>query len=125
MGIFCGIIIPICYNTIVKITTPIPREQQKNAKMPDFLKRYFWDVDFATLDPDKYSTYVIERLLDIGDIDATAWLFKTYPKNDIKEIVKNTRQLSKKSLNYWLTILDLEKWKKQALARKQNVIWNY
>lgn len=109
----------------MKVKTITPREQQKNAKMPEFLKRYFWDVDFATIDPKKHSTYVIERILDLGDIDATAWLFKYYPKNEIVEVVKNTRQLSKKSLNYWLTILDLEKWKKKALARKQNLIWNY
>lgn len=61
----------------------------------------------------------------MGDTEAIQWLFKVYGKDDIKEVVKKTRQLSKKSLNYWLTVLDLEKWKKQALARKQNAIWNY
>lgn len=109
----------------MKTRTPTPREQQNNPKMPDFLKRYFWDIDFRALDPDEYSTYVIARILDLGDTDATKWLFRTYQKNQIKEVVKNTRQMSKKSLNYWLTILDLEQWKKKALARKQNAIWNY
>ena len=93
--------------------------------MPAFLKRYFWDSDFSTIDPQKFSTYVIERLLDLGDMDAIKWLFETYQKSEIKEVVKTTRRLSKKSLNYWLTVLDIEQWKTQALVRKQNAIWNY
>lgn len=91
----------------MKIKTIVPREQQKNAKMPEFLKRYFWDVDFSTIDPDKHSTYVIERLLDLGDVDATAWLKKKYNENEIKNTVLQSRQLSAKSANYWTIIYNL------------------
>ena len=107
------------------ISSKLSLKQGENPLMPAFLKRYFWDTDFSDLDPNKYSTYVIERLLDLGDVDAIKWLFKAYPKNGIKEVVKTTRHLSKKSLNYWLIVLDIEQWKTPALARKQNAIWNY
>ncbi|PIX31227.1 hypothetical protein COZ61_00930 [Candidatus Berkelbacteria bacterium CG_4_8_14_3_um_filter_33_6] len=109
----------------MKRISKIHLEQGDNPVMPSYLKRYFWDIDFSKLDPDKYSTYVIERILDLGDVDAIKWLFDKYSKYEIKETVKNTRRLSKKSLNYWLIVLDLEPWRQQALARKQNAIWNY
>lgn len=95
------------------------------AKLPKFLKQYFWDVDFEKIDPEKKPRYVIARILEWGDQEATRWLFQNYDREIIGDVAKQSRELSKRSINFWLTILGLERWKKEALARKQNAIWNY
>jgi len=35
--------------------------------LPEFLKKYFWDVDFSKLDKEAYSQFIIERILEYGD----------------------------------------------------------
>jgi len=35
---------------------------------PQFQRRIFWDVNFDSLDYDKYADFVIERVFDRGDI---------------------------------------------------------
>ena len=49
-------------------------------KLPLSLKKYFWDVDFAKLDKDDSSYFIIERLLEYGDTEDTEWM-----KNNFKE----------------------------------------
>ena len=94
-------------------------------KLPKFLHRYFWDNDNEKLQTQNDQKYIIERILDLGDEKAIKWLFDNYDRQTISQIVLDNRQLSKKSLNYWLTILNLEKWKPKLLAGKQKAIWNY
>ncbi len=65
------------------------------------LKKYFWDIDFETLEVGKDKKYIIERILELGDENATRWIFKNFSKEDILNALKNNRKISKKSLNFW------------------------
>lgn len=65
------------------------------------LKKYFWDLDPAKLDLTLHQNYIIERILDMGDELAVAWLRKTYSKDEILEVAKKSRRLSPKSKNFW------------------------
>ena len=69
--------------------------------LPPFLKKYFWEVDFKTLDAKKHDAYIIERLLEYGDTDAVKWLLTTYHSKTIIRVLKNSRSLSKKSAHFW------------------------
>lgn len=60
-------------------------------KLPLFLRRYFWDTDFGTLNPGKNSSYVIVRLLEQGNVQA------------IQRLAKEV------SANFWSLILHLHK----------------
>lgn len=97
----------------------------QQIKLPKFLHRYFWESDVEELKTKDSEKYIVERLLDRGDEKAIKWLFDNYDRQAISRVVLGNRQLSKKSLNYWLTILNLEKWKPKLLAQKQKAIWNY
>ena len=33
----------------------------------NFLKKYFWDVDFPSLNKKNHSEFIIERILEYGD----------------------------------------------------------
>ncbi|KKQ18315.1 MAG: hypothetical protein US31_C0006G0046 [Berkelbacteria bacterium GW2011_GWA1_36_9] len=69
----------------------------KNA----ILKPIFWDLDAEKLDIEKNSRQIIERILEWGDLEQVHWMFKIYPKEQIIEVVKKSRQLSLVKAKYW------------------------
>lgn len=99
------------------------------AKLPQFLKRFFWDVEFSGLDSKKRSTYIIERLLEIGDIKSIRWILKNYSHKKIKQVVCQSPVLSKKTATFWSLILDIPEDQIRCLQRDfqktHGVIWPY
>ncbi len=75
--------------------------------LPPFLKSYLWDIDPDTLDLSVHATFVIARILDAGDEEAVRWMFATFPRDTIKDVVRGSRHLSKRSAVFWSHILDL------------------
>ncbi len=72
------------------------------------LNRFFWDVSSGSLDTTQHASYIIERLLEYGDIPAITWLNKQYSKQKIIKVLKNTRSLSPRSANFWSLYFNLE-----------------
>jgi hypothetical protein len=70
------------------------------------LERFFWDVDPSSLDLQQNKTYIIERLLELGDEKAIRWLFMKYPRAEIVEVIGSSRSISPKSRSYWRLILE-------------------
>jgi hypothetical protein len=64
-------------------------------------KKYlFWDV--SKPDPYKNTEFIIQRILQFGDIDDLKWALNFYGEEKIKEIfLKIKKKLDKKSLNFW------------------------
>ncbi|MFH1413141.1 MAG: hypothetical protein ABIG10_03915 [bacterium] len=78
--------------------------------LPKFIKPFFWSYDFKHLDPEKNKTRIILNILNLGTKKATDWLFDFYQKREIKKVVINygtKGELSDKSLNYWMLILNI------------------
>lgn len=86
-------------------------------KLPKFLKKYFWEVDFKKLDFKKRSEYVALRLLEHGDIKSLKWLFKNLPKEKIENIIIQQRGLSSRSLYFWSSFFNIPKEKILCLKR--------
>lgn len=99
------------------------------AKLPKFLEEYFWDVDFKKIDKEQNASYIIHRLLDKGDDRAIGWMFKTYDKNLIKEVVTTRRGFSPKTANFWADLLDIDKRKVVCLQKPylkmRQQLWPY
>lgn len=87
------------------------------AQKPSFLKKYFWDIKFEDLDPQKRSRYTIERLLEYGDEKAVRWMFKNFSEEAIKEALVSSRQLSLKSANFWAMYMGIDKEKVLCLSK--------
>lgn len=100
-----------------------------DRRKPEFLKRYFWDVNFFKLDQVKNKNFIIERLLEMGDEKSARWMKGFYSREDIKTIVKSSKKLSFKSANYWALIFDIPKEEILCLNKQyQNRlgrIWRY
>ena len=76
-------------------------------KIPERFKSFFWDTDFETLDPSSKSSFVINRLLDKGNIEGIKWIRQTFPEDAIKKSVTTLRDFSPKSATFWATIYNI------------------
>ena len=92
--------------------------RQKRRRLPRYLQQFFWDVIPTQIDLGEHPEYVIARLLEHGDLVAIRWLLRTYTRKEIAEVVKQSRQLSRKSANFWRLHLAIPKSEVYALNRQ-------
>ena len=99
------------------------------AMLPEFLRKYFWDVDFDKLIMRRHRSYVLRRILDHGDQEAVAWMRRNFDGSEIRQCVTSARDLSRKSANYWALVLDVPRERLRCLNRRSlqepKTIWPY
>lgn len=79
--------------------------------IPDYVKPFLWSYDTQRIDLERDKRRVILNVLNLGSKPATDWLFSQYPKEVIKKTVEEfgaKGELSPKSLNYWLLLLEID-----------------
>lgn len=95
--------------------------------LPEFVYKYFWDINPAELDVSKHPRYVIERLLEYGDFPELRWLFAHFSRDEIVETLRQSRRLTRRSANFWAQILNVPTRKVRCLSKRfqqtQNLIW--
>lgn len=98
-------------------------------RLPSFLKKYFWDVEFKNIDLQKRKIYVLKRLLEFGDEKAVVWMRKNFKREEIKDALCNFRGYSQKSANFWAFILGVKKEAVKCLNKSfreiQKQFWPY
>ena len=77
-------------------------------KLPVSLYKFFWDIEAAQLNPANHPTYVINRLLDKGDLEAARWVVKNFPKNEIVRTFKTVRDFSPWNGTFWANYLEIK-----------------
>lgn len=85
--------------------------------LPQFIKPYFWDVDFAKLDYKKYSRFVLGRILEYGGKRAISWMQRNFTKGDIPGVLSRLRAVSPKSANFWALIYGIDRKKILCLQK--------
>lgn len=65
------------------------------------LKKYFWDCDFEELSMEKYSKFIIERVLNFGNAKEVRWLIENTDEGIFKKVATSSRRLDRKTANYW------------------------
>lgn len=65
------------------------------------LKSLFWDIDVEKVDFNKNRKFIIERILKYGLPEQVAWLLDNYTEKYIIEVVKISKNIDKKTANYW------------------------
>jgi len=81
-------------------------ENRPVSDLPAEFQKYFWDVDFTDLSLKKYPRFIAERILNFGDLAGLKWLLATTGKDFIRSVIKTSRSLNAKTLNYWQLILN-------------------
>ncbi len=79
------------------------------ASLPPEFHRFFWDIDASKLNPREKPHYVINRLLDKGNLAAVRWVLYTYPKDDIINTFKTMRDFSPWNGDFWAHYLNIPK----------------
>lgn len=96
-------------------------------KLPKEFKQYFWDIDFAKLNPAKYPIFIQERLFEYGSPSALRWLLAHFNKEELSRTIRKTRKLPKKTVNYWTNYLNIPKKEVLCLSKpfqeKHNLVW--
>ena len=96
---------------------------------PHSTHRFFWDVDPTQLDADAYPHYVLERLLDLGDVAAVRWMLASFSAPEIIDVLKTSRRLSPLSANFWALYFGVDKADVPCLSirspQEQEPIWPY
>ncbi|NWF51901.1 MAG: hypothetical protein HXY47_02345 [Nitrospirae bacterium] len=65
-----------------------------------FKRTLFWDVEIETLSIEKDWFFIIERVLEFGDIKDLKCLVLTFSKDQIQSVIKNSRILSPRTISF-------------------------
>ena len=77
--------------------------------LPEYLRPFFWDVDFRNLSVKDSSYFIISRLMEHGDEAEMRFLLKTYNQNEMIHVLKTGRSLSRRSREFWKIFFPLFK----------------
>lgn len=76
-------------------------EQKEVSMVPKRFRSLFWDTELDNIRIKEHARYIIERILELGDLDAVSWLQKVYPVQVILDALAASRTVSAKSRNFW------------------------
>ncbi len=88
---------PIKDSKVAKIVEVF--EEQK--RIPERFYYLFWDVSAERISLKENASYVIERVLELGDLKALAWVERVYPGAKIIETLLISRKIRGKSRDFW------------------------
>ena len=71
------------------------------------LKHLFWDVNPLTLDADKHSSFIIERILRFGLPEDVKTMLEQYNESSIRSVVCHSRGLDRKTASFWALHLNI------------------
>ncbi|OGI28666.1 MAG: hypothetical protein A2288_00795 [Candidatus Moranbacteria bacterium RIFOXYA12_FULL_44_15] len=83
----------------------------------------FWDV--GKLDVEKNARFIMERILNFGDVEDFRWARDIYGSDKLKESLLSSRTLNDRSLLFWCNYFKLDKDQclKTQSSRKQSAFW--
>lgn len=77
----------------------------------EILEKYktdaFWDAPLSSIDPQLHRDFVIERLLQYGGMEGIRWLLENCEHAAIKNVVLNSRNLSRMTAGFWGAYFDI------------------
>jgi len=76
-------------------------------KIPESVKVLLWDVEVNKLDIRRHKRFIIERIIKYGNEKDVKWMLETYSLKEIGEVVKKSKNIDRKSANYWALRLNI------------------
>ena len=77
--------------------------------MPEFLRPFFWDVDFDALRWELYQDFIVQRVLQAGNWEAVCWLRGAMGDQSLRAWLLRRRgaRLEPRRLRFWQVVLRL------------------
>jgi len=92
--------------------------------LPHYITKFLWDVDLNKFSPKDHSRFLIERILEYGDMDSLKWIEEKYKRQEIINVLKNSRKLSPKTGNFFALYYKIPKKEllciRKPFTQKQN-----
>ena len=79
------------------------------AEIYKLLKFFCWDVDINKVDLDKHKKFIIERILQYGRPKEVNWVLEYYTDEDIINVVKCSKNIDRKTANFWMIHYNIPK----------------
>ena len=90
--------------------------------LPQILDQYqhdaFWDTPLSSIDARLHQDFVIERLLQYGGAEGIRWLLDNIGDAAIRQVVMNSRNLSRMTATFWSAYFDLPPEKVRCLSEQ-------
>ncbi len=74
---------------------------QEVSTVPGRFRSLFWDTNLKNVHIKRNSRYIIERILEMGSLDAVTWMQRAYTVRHILDVLATSRSLGKKSIHFW------------------------
>ncbi|MCL5421663.1 MAG: hypothetical protein M1461_04230, partial [Nitrospirae bacterium] len=78
------------------------RDKKETSAIPEQFRSLFWDTSLVNIHIRRNARYIIERVLEFGDMDAVNWLQRVYPVQTIVDVLQLSRGITEKSRNFWM-----------------------
>jgi len=78
-------------------------------KVPSFITPLLWDVKISNINLETDKIFIIERVLEYGDLNAFNFILKTYDRPTIINTLKTSKKISTKSGNFYALVLNVKK----------------
>ncbi len=94
--------------------------------MSRFTENLFWDADMSKLDLNKYPAYVIQRVLEYGEMQDWKLINEIYELPKIVEVCKGLRTLDPVCLSFICAISHTKKEEYRCYRTRQSnpTLWN-
>ncbi|MDO9530332.1 MAG: hypothetical protein Q7J27_14405 [Syntrophales bacterium] len=79
------------------------------GKIPPYIVRCLWSYNTDNIDIKADKELIITQVLNYGEWEAVKWLYKVYPEDEIKQVVRHPRRglWLRQVLNFWLTMFKI------------------
>ncbi len=92
----------------------------------EVVAKYFWDVDFHSIELEQHKNFIIRRILQAGDLESLRWLRTKFGDDILRDwiVSHNARGLSPRQIRYWALILEIDSHlADQWVTEASNSIW--
>ena len=81
---------------------------RREKQLPQSIKTVLWSYNIDTVSLERDKETIITQCLNYGTLEDIKWVLKTYSEQEIRKIVSHPKRGMwwKKTLNFWITILD-------------------
>lgn len=88
-------------------------------QVPSISRKAFWDVNFDTLDFEKNSLFVMEKIFNYGSWDDQLLIIKYYGLQRVKKEITDANYLRVPVLSFLSVVLDIDKKEFKCYMKKR------
>jgi hypothetical protein len=74
---------------------------QNDNTVPHEFAHFFWDASIDDISIENHKRYIVERLLNEGDVQSLQWVIQLFGMDGIKQVICEARGLNRLTARFW------------------------